>query len=639
MSTETMQSRTSSEGDVGSPRSRAKSAEAGPELGTTSGTRSARTIPELLLARLAATPRATAFLAPRGEDWISVNWTEVGERVRAASCGLRELGLRMEERCALLSSTRLDWVLADLATLCAGGATTTIYPSSTADDCAYIVNDSGAVFVFAENEEQVRKLSERRNDLRTVRNVIVFDGAPSADGWVITLEQLIEKGRANDARNPGAFESTARAVRNEHLATLIYTSGTTGRPKGVELTHDAWIYEAEAIDALGLLTVDDVQYLWLPLAHIFGKVLEVAQLRIGFPTAIDGRVERLVENLPRVRPTFIAAVPRIFEKIYNRVIESAKEKGGTTYGIFRWAFAVGAEVSRLRRAGQAPRGLLTLKHALASRLVFSKIQSRFGGRLRFFVSGSAPLSLTVAEFFHAAGVLILEGYGLTESSAASCVNLPGRYRLGTVGPPLPGTELKIAEDGEIFLRGRGIMRGYHGLPELSRDALDAEGWLHTGDLGHIEDGFLVVTGRKKELLKTSQGKYIVPTELELKLKIACPHASQVLIHGNNRHFVSALISIDPEAIRAWAKAHGFAGKSYDDLVRSPDVKAMIQESVTALNTKLASFETIKRFVILPQDLTVESGDLTPSLKLKRQLVERKYQPLLDELYKDAVAQL
>ena len=602
-------------------------------------TRSARTIPELFLARVAATPRATAFLAPRGDDWVSVNWMELGERVRAASCGLRDLGLRMEERCALLSSTRLDWVLADLATLCAGGATTTIYPSSPPDDCVFILNDSNAVLVFAENEDQVRKLSGRRSDLPKVRNVIVFDGAPSADGWVITLEQLIEKGRAHDARDPGAFESTARAVLNEHLATLIYTSGTTGRPKGVELTHEAWIYEAEAIDALGLLTVDDLQYLWLPLAHIFGKVLEVAQLRIGFPTAIDGRVDRLVDNLPRIRPTFIAAVPRIFEKIYNKVIGTAKEAGGISYTIFKWAFAVGMHVSRLRQAGQEPQGALALRHALASRLVFSKLQARFGGRLRFFVSGSAPLSLTVAEFFHAADILILEGYGLTESAAASCVNLPGRYRLGTVGPPLPGTELKIAEDGEILIRGRGIMRGYHGLPELTREALDAEGWLHTGDLGHIEDGFLSVTGRKKDLLKTSQGKYIVPSDLELKLKVACPHVSQVLVHGNNRHFVSALISIDPDAIRAWATARGFGGKSYEDLVRSPDVQAMVQESVTALNSKLASFETIKRFIILPQDLTVESGDLTPSLKLKRQAVERKYRALLDDLYKDAVAQL
>ena len=612
-------------------RERTSSAHAGP--------RAARTIPELLLERVAATPSATAFLEPRGEEWRPVSWMQIGDQVRAVAGGLRSLGLGPGERVALLSGTRLDWIVADLATLGCGGATTTIYPSSTAEDCAFIVDDSQAVLVFAENDEQVRKLASRRSELATVKRVIVFDGSASTDGWVITFAELMEQGRREDAQDPSAYERTARSVRPADLATLIYTSGTTGRMKGVELIHDGWVYEAEAIDTLGLLTPEDVQYLWLPLAHIFGKVLEVAQLRIGFVTAIDGRVERLVDNLPRIRPTFIAAVPRIFEKIYNRVIGAAKEAGGLSYGIFRWAFGVGAEVSRLRQARRAPGGLLALNHAVASRLVFSKLQQRFGGRLRFFVSGSAPLSKTIAEFFHAADVLILEGYGLTESSAATCVNLPHRYRFGTVGPPLPGTELKIADDGEVLIRGRGVMRGYHGLPELTAETLDSEGWLHTGDLGHLEDGFLAITGRKKDLLKTSQGKYVVPSDLELKLKVTCPLVSQVLVHGNNRHFVSALISIDPEAIHTWAAARQMDSASYEDLVRAPEVFGTVQECVTALNAQLPSFAMIKRFVILSQDLTVESGDLTPSMKLKRQFVEQKYRALLDDLYKDAVAQL
>ncbi|HZJ56047.1 MAG TPA: long-chain fatty acid--CoA ligase [Myxococcaceae bacterium] len=603
------------------------------------GPRAARTIPELLLERVAATPAATAFLEPQGEEWKPLSWGQLGDRIRAAAAGLQALGLRPGERCALLSGTRLEWIIADLATLSSGGATTTIYPSSTAEDCAFILNDSAAVLVFVENEEQVRKLATRRDDLRTIKQVIVFDGTPSADGWVISLAQLMERGREHDARDPAAFERIARAVRPGDLATLIYTSGTTGRAKGVELLHEGWIYEAEAIDTLGLLRPEDIQYLWLPLAHIFGKVLEVAQLRIGFLTAIDGRVDRLVDNLPQVRPTFIAAVPRIFEKIYNRVVGAAKEAGGLTHAIFKWAFRVGAEVSRLRQAGRAPTGLLALKHAVASRLVFSRLQARFGGRLRFFVSGSAPLSRTIAEFFHAADVLILEGYGLTESSAATCVNLPHRYRFGTVGPPLPGTELKIAEDGEVLIRGRGVMRGYHGLPELTAETLDADGWLHTGDLGELKDGFLSITGRKKDLLKTSQGKYVVPSDLELKLKVSCPMVSQVLVHGNNRHFVSALVAIDPDSVRAWAATRGMRDASYDELVRSPQVFGVVEECVTALNGQLASFESIKRFVILPRDLTVESGDLTPSLKLKRQVVEQKYRALLDELYRDAVAQL
>ena len=603
------------------------------------GTRAARTIAELLLERVAATPAGTAFLEPHGDEWAPVSWQQLGDRVRAVAGALRGDGLRPGERVALLSGTRLEWIVADLATLCTGGAITTIYPANRPEECAFIINDSASVVVFAENDDQVRKLLDRRDELRTVRRVVVFDGTPGADGWVVTLAGYLELGRAHDAREPAAFERTARAVGPSDLATLVYTSGTTGRSKGVELVHDAWIYEAEAIDTLGLLTPDDVQYLWLPLAHIFGKVLEVAQLRIGFVTAIDGRVERLVDNLPRIRPTFIAGVPRIFERIYNRIVGGAKEAGGVTHAIFRWAFSVGMEVSRLQQAGRSSGPVLAAKHAIATRLVFSRIQARFGGRLRFFVSGSAPLSRTIAEFFHAAGVLILEGYGLTESSAATCVNLPDRYRFGTVGPPLPGTELRIAEDGEVLIRGRGVMRGYHGLPELTGEALDPAGWLHTGDLGKIEDGFLSITGRKKDLQKTSQGKYIVPSDLELKLKVACPHLSQVLVHGNNRHFVSALVSIDPESIRDWATRHGLADRSYEDLTRAPEVFELVQECVTTLNGQLPSFATIKRFVVLPRDLTVESGDLTPTLKLKRQVVERKYQALLDDIYKDALAQM
>jgi long-chain acyl-CoA synthetase len=598
-----------------------------------------KTIPELLLHRIESTPEKEAFLSPEGTSWTRVNWKQLGERVRAIACGLRALGLQPEERCTLLSSTRLEWILADFGTLCAGGATTTVYPASTADDCAFIVHDSGSTFVFVENDEQLRKLTARRSGLPNVKKVIVFDGSPSPDGWVLTLAELMRRGEERHAREPFEYEGIARNVAGDALATLVYTSGTTGRPKGVELTHDCWVYEAEAIDALGILHPEDIQYLWLPLAHVFGKVLEVAQLRIGFSTAIDGRVDRLVENLAVIRPTFVGAVPRIFEKVYNRVVSGAKEGGALKYTIFKWAFDVGTQVSRMRQVGRSPGPLLAMQNAIATKLVFSKLQSRFGGRLRFFVSGSAPLSRALAEFFHAADILIIEGYGLTESSAGSCVNVPRQFRFGTVGPPLPGTELKIAADGEVLIRCRGVMRRYHGLPEATREALDPEGWLHTGDVGLLEDGFLRITDRKKDLFKTSSGKYIAPSALEGKLKLASPLISQVLVHGNNRNFVSALIALDPEALKPWAEANGLAGRGYRELVTSPEVFAQVERDVSELNRQLASYEAIKRFAILPEDLTVESGDLTPSLKVKRQVVEHKYRHLLDSIYKEAVAEL
>ncbi len=482
--------------------------------------------------------------------------------MKAIACGLRALGLGDEERASILSATRLDWILADLGILAAGGATTTIYPSSTTPDCLFILQDSGTRLLLAESREQADRIAAKRSEVPDVKAIVVFEGTGTDDGYVLTLEQLMTKGREWDAANPGRYEAIVDAVRTDALATLIYTSGTTGRPKGVELTHDCWLYEAEAIDELKLLNEDDRQYFWLPLAHSFGKVLEAAQLRIGFSTAVDGRVEKIVENLGQVKPTFVAAVPRIFEKIYNKVTTGAKEAGGAKWAIFSWAFGVGREVSKLRLAGQEPAGLLALKHKVAHALVFSKLHTLFGGRLRCFVSGSAPLARPLGEFFHAAGIIVLEGYGLTETSAATCVNTLGKLRFGTVGAPLPGTRIRIAEDGEILIQGRGVMRGYHNLPDQTAETLDADGWLHSGDIGHVEDGFVKITDRKKDLIKTSGGKYVAPQMLEKRLTVACPYVSHSLAHGDNRNFVSMLIALDPEAITKWAAAHGLGGKSY-----------------------------------------------------------------------------
>jgi long-chain acyl-CoA synthetase len=551
--------------------------------------------------------------------------------VRHIAAGLRSLGLADEERCAILSGTRIEWILVDLGVLCAGGATSTIYPASTPDECAYIIADSASKLVFAENAAQVAKLVAKRGELTAVRNVVVIDGEGGHDGWVITLRELEAKGRDHDAARPEDYEKIARAIRPDALATLIYTSGTTGKPKGVELIHDCWVYEAEAIDGLQLLREDDVQFLWLPLAHSFGKVLEVAQIRIGFSTAIDGVIERLVENLGVVRPTFVAAVPRIFEKVHNKVVTGATEGGGAKAKIFAWAMGVGRRVSKLVQKGERPGALLSLQRAIAHKLVFSKLQARFGGRLRFFVSGSAPLARELAEFFHAADVLILEGYGLTESSAASFVNRPSHYKFGTVGPALPGTEVKIADDGEILIKGRGIMRGYHNLPEATAEALDGR-WLRTGDIGEIDaEGFLKITDRKKDLIKTSGGKYVAPQMIEGLLKANCPYISQVVVHGDNRNYVTALVTLDEEAVKGWAKFHGVDG-STAELAERAEVKALVKSALDPINATLPSYATVKKFAILPADLTIEGGELTTSLKVKRKVVESKYKSVLDGLY-------
>jgi long-chain acyl-CoA synthetase len=598
-----------------------------------------RNVPELFLERVGRTPDAEAFRFPVDGGWRSLTWRQLEERVRAVAGGLRALGLRGEEPCAILAATRIEWVLSDFGILFAGGATTTIYPSSTADECAFILSDSRAPIAFAENDEQVAKLQARRRELPALRNVVTFDGRASADGWVLTLAELEEKGRRWDGAHPGAFEERAAEIPPEALATLIYTSGTTGPPKGVELPHSAWLAQSRSIEASGFLDhPEQFQFFWLPLAHSFGKMIGTAQLRIGFPTAIDGRIEKIVENLAATRPTFVCAVPRIFEKVHARVLQGAREGGAAKAAIFRWALGVGLEYSRLVRAGRRPSAALQAKRLVADRLVFQKVRGLFGGRLRFFVSGSAPLSKDIAEFFDAFGVVILEGYGLTESSAATHANLPWARKIGTVGPPFAGIDVRIAEDGEILMRGAWIMRGYRGLPEQTREALDDDGWLHTGDVGFVDaDGYLSITDRKKDLIKTSGGKYVAPTELESKLKALSPWIAQVLVHGDRRNYVTALVTLEAESIQRWAAEHGLGGRPVPELARTPEVNALLQQDVDRLNATLPRFATVKRFTILAREFLESEGEVTPSQKLKRKAIEKRYRSELDAMYPEPAA--
>ncbi len=606
-------------------------------------TRTTTSIPALFLERVGKTPDREAYRYVADEVWRGMTWKQAGERAKAIAAGLLALGLGREERVGILSGTRVEWVLIDLGILCAGGATTTVYPSSTAEECAYILHDSSTRYVFAEDLGQVVKLRSQRAAMPGLAKVIVLDSLEQAtdggDDWVITLESLEDAGRAHLAKHPKVVDEAVAAVKPEHLATLIYTSGTTGKPKGVRLVHDCWSYTADAIAAVKFIDESDLEYLWLPLSHSFGKVLTSGHLKVGHTVAIDGRIPKLIDNLAVVKPTMMAAAPRIFEKVYNKVVQGAKDAGGMKWRIFQWAIGVGKQVSVLRQQGKEPSGLLAMKNKLATKLVFSKLHARFGGRLRLFVSGSAPLSREIAEFFHAAGILIVEGYGLTESSAASFVNRATKYRFGTVGVPMPGTEVKLApEDGEILLKSPGIMRGYHNLPDDTAATLTADGWLRTGDIGEIDaDGFLKITDRKKDLIKTSGGKYVAPQHIEGKVKSTCPYVSQVIVHGDRRNFCSALVTLDEEAITKWAAGAGLAGKSYDQIVAANETRTLIQGYLDTVNRDLAKWETIKKFAILPRDLTVESGDLTPSLKVKRKAVEKKYNAVLDEMYAGAMA--
>src|SRR5271165_31801 len=586
----------------------------------------------LFFDRVNASPGKEAFRYPHDGKWVSATWRDTAGRVESLAAGLLALGVQPEQRVGIVSSTRLEWILADLAVMCAGAATTTVYANTNTADTAYIISDSGCRIVFAENDGQLAKLVERRAELPQVDKVVVFDG--NADGdWVMTLHDLAELGAKYLLEHPQCVQDAVDAITPDRLATLIYTSGTTGRPKGVRLRHEAWVYQGATVAALGVVGADDLQLLWLPLAHSFGKVLISAQLACGFVSAVDGRVDKIVDNTAVVRPTFMAAAPRIFEKAHARIVTSQQERGGLMWRLFSRAFAMGHEVDRRRRAGEPVPFPLTLQHKVFDRLVFSKVRDVFGGRIRFFVSGSAPLNRDIAEWFHAAGLLILEGYGLTETAGGGFINRPDHYKLGTVGLAFDGTRARIGDEGEVQMRSPNVMAGYHNLPGATEDAFTGDGWLRTGDKGSFDrGGFLTITGRIKEMFKTSGGKYIVPPAIEAKFIALCPYASQFLVFGEARNYCVALIALDPDVIAGWAADQGMRDATYAELAKSQHVHDLIEGYVRTLNAELNRWETIKKWALLDHDLSVERGELTPSLKVKRAVVADRCKPVIDALY-------
>ncbi|MDH6574808.1 AMP-dependent synthetase/ligase [Kitasatospora sp. MAP5-34] len=615
-------------------------------------------VAHLFLSRVEATPDSEAYRypapvdehaadgAPGAEQWRSLTWAQTAERVKAVAAGLMSLGIEAEDRVAISSSTRVEWIIADLGNMCAGAATTTVYPSTNADETAFILSNSQSKALFAENAKQLAKVIDQREKLPALRTVILFDAKadrPETEGLtLLTLAELEQAGAKYLSEHPDAVTEAVDALDKEQLATLIYTSGTTGRPKGVRLVHDCWAYEGVAQQESGLLRSDDIQFMWLPLSHVFGKTLISGQIATGHVMAVDGRVDRIIHNLPVIRPTLMASAPRIFEKVYNGIAGKARAEGGAKYKIFLWAAKVARDHARTTQANRIAAGrdsapfALTLQHAIADKLVYAKIRAAFGGQLRGSVSGSAALSPEIGYFFMGAGVPILEGYGLTETSAGSCVNRAEDVRIGTVGRPLPGTEVRIADDGEILLRGPGVMRGYHELPEQTAEVLEADGWFHTGDIGElVENGYLRITDRKKDMFKTSGGKYVAPSEVEGKFKAICPFVSNILVIGNGRNFCTALIGLDETVIMPWAAAHGLEGKSYAEVVASPQANELIDGFVQRLNGDLQRWQTIKKFTLLPRDLDIEHGELTPSLKIKRPVVERTYADAVAGMYAGA----
>ncbi len=598
----------------------------------------APSIAALFRDRVSKSASSEAFQYFEGKQLAHVTWGQVKDRVYAMAAGLMSLGIELEDRVAIASHTRYEWALADLAIMCAGGATTTVYPSTMAEDVAYILADSGSKVVFAEDDGQVEKLRQHRDEIPDVTQVVTFaigDDEEFEDEWIITLDKLERIGRRALSHDPGMVDERIDQITPAHLALLIYTSGTTGRPKGAEITQDAIVYEGASIASVAMLSKDDLQFLWLPLSHIFGKILLTLPLQIGFPTAIDGQIDRIVDHLAIVKPTFMGAAPRIFEKAYARISMMLAQEEGVKRRLMDWALDIGQQTIEARAKGEGPSLLVQAQHVLADRLVLSKVRDRFGGRIRFFISGSAKLDPAVAKWFGSVGLLIIEGYGLTETSAATTVNRPetGKFRYGTVGWPMPGTEIKVAEDGELLVKGPGVTRGYRNRPDDTAEAFDEAGYFKTGDIGEVDDyGFISITDRKKDLFKTSGGKYIAPSQIETAFKGVCPFVSHLLVQGEGRNYATALVTLDPDAITGWAAANGMAGKSYAEIAAAPQTREMVQGYIDKLNTNLNRWETIKRFTILERDLSIDEGELTPSLKLKRKAVSEKYQEEIESLY-------
>jgi long-chain acyl-CoA synthetase len=590
-----------------------------------------RSVVAMFEAMVARSATRTATKQKRDGKWVDTSWGEMGRRARAISDGLASLGVVKGDRVAIIGETTTEWILADVGVMGAAATCVPIYQSNKAHEVQYILENSGAKFIFCDGEAQVAKIREHKDRLPALQGVIRFTGS-ARDGFERTLADLEKAGSAWRGANEAAHAERVAATAPGDPACFIYTSGTTGNPKGVVLTHGNWVYEAEAVESIKLILPDDLVLCFLPMAHSFAKVIEAVWFKVGATAAFVESLEKIVDNAGEVRPTVMPSVPRIFEKAYNTVVSKGLATPGVKGKLFKWALgSLDAYVDGLER-GDRDAGGLGLK--MAKKLVFPKLgaalSERFGGRLRLFVSGGAPLSPKIGWFFQMVGIEILEGYGLTESAAGTFVNRPGKAKIGTVGPPVPGTEVRIAEDGEILIRGPGIMKEYYQNPAATAEVLK-DGWLYTGDIGQVDaDGYLKITDRKKDIIVTAGGKNVAPQNLENELKASEPFISQVMVHGDKRKFLSALITVNEENARKWAADHGttFAGPLHEDA----RVKARVQAAVDALNAKQASYSTIKKWALMPKDFTQETGELTPTLKVKRKHCTQKYKDVLDAFY-------
>jgi long-chain acyl-CoA synthetase len=573
----------------------------------------------------------------RGGAWRQAIGRENQRMVNSLISGLDELGAKRGDVIGIAGSTRWEWAVADWANIGLGAATVTLYPSNTPAVNSFILNDSGASYVFVEDKTQYDKLNSIRGEIPNIRKVILFEDAEKlSDPWVISFSDLMALSRRDPKAQDAFAAQRAGEIQPDDLLTLVYTSGTTGMPKGVVHSHRTFLAQLKGARAVfPELSEGMVDTLFLPLSHVFGRLEHFVGVDRGFATVYVQSFDQLAENLREARPHLLFSVPRVYEKVYATVRERVDKGSPTQQRVFAWAEKVGREVSRRKELHKGIPVGLRMQYAIADRLVFKNVRNALGGRLMLALTGAAPLDIKILEFFNACGTTLLEGWGLTETSAGFTVNTLDHYRMGTVGRAYPGSELKIAEDGEILVRGPEIFLRYNNNPEATAEALDPSGWFHTGDIGTIDhDGYLKIVDRKKDLIITAAGKNIGPQQIENVFK-QVPLLSQVCVYGDRKPYLVALFTLDPEAATKWAETTSLGATSIAAIARSPQLRAFLEPHVAAANSQLASYETIKYWDVLPEDFTVANELLTPTLKIRRKLIYQKYSDLYEQLYSQA----
>jgi long-chain acyl-CoA synthetase len=593
------------------------------------------TLARMFWSRVRRSPDRPAHIVRLRGGWQTLAWAQVGDIVRELALGLLALGRQRGERVALLSASRAEWAHADMAIFSIGCVTVPIYPTYPADLIAYVVNDSQARTLIVEDAAQLAKALEARPKMETLEHIVVMTGhdATRPLQGVLAWDRLRRLGTERRAELAATLDERLSSTGPADVASIVYTSGTTGPPKGVVQTHGNHIAALRSASQATPMEDQWVHLLFLPMAHAFGRLESFLGPWRGLTTAFAENLDKLSDNLREIRPHFIFSVPRVFEKVYARVLAGVDSGSPLKKRLFQWALDVGRRVGGLKQAGKPVPRLLAVQHGLAHRLVFSKLHAALGGRLRWAVSGGAPLAPDIARFFHATGILILEGYGLTETCPVLTFNRPERFKFGSVGQALPGVELRIGPDGEILARGPNIATlGYYRQPDATREVFEPDGWFHTGDIGRFDDaGFLYITDRKKDLIVTAGGMNIAPQNIENLLK-ADPFISQALVYGDCRPYPVALVSLNADELGRFARERGLAGET-GALIKHPLVVERVERTVVEKNGQLQSYAQIKRFAIVPGDFSQDSGELTPTLKLKRKVVLDKYRELLEELYR------